>query len=323
MMKVGIIGAGLIAQKMAATLRAMHPSMNYAIASRDAGRARAFADQWHCAKSYGSYQELVEDPEVDLVYVATPHSHHLPHASLAIEAGKPVLCEKAFTANAREAEQLLNLAHKRGVFITEAIWTRYMPMSKKIKEVIESGIIGTPHILNASLCYELHDKPRLHDIALCGGALMDVGVYPLNFARMYFGADIERTVSTCIKGPSGVDEYNSISLVYKDGRMANLQSSALCLCDRKGLICGDKGYITVENINNPEKITVWQDYRPVAEYDAPASQLTGYEYEVQACEEAIANGWLEAPDMPHQETLDVMRQMDSLRAAWGLRYPMD
>ena len=141
-MKIGIIGAGWIADKMAETLTGLDSSMKYAIAARDADRAAKFASQWGFEKSYGSYRELVEDPDMDLVYIATPHSHHFEHASMAIDAGKPVLCEKAFTANAREADALLNLAHKKGIFITEAIWTRYMPLSMKVKELLDSGAIG-------------------------------------------------------------------------------------------------------------------------------------------------------------------------------------
>ena len=227
-MKIGIIGAGWIADKMAETLTGLDSSMKYAIAARDADRAAQFANQWGFEKSYGSYRELVEDPDVDLVYIATPHSHHFEHASLAINAGKPVLCEKAFTANAREADALLNLAHKKGVFITEAIWTRYMPLSLKVKELLDSGAIGTPRLLNASLCYMMEFKERILRPDLCGGALLDLGVYSINFCRMYFGDDVINETSNCIKGTTGMDMHNSISWSYRDGRIANIQSSALC-----------------------------------------------------------------------------------------------
>lgn len=322
-MKLGIIGAGWIADKMAETLTGLDPQMKYAIASRDLAKAQAFADHWHFAKAYGSYKELVEDPEVDLVYVATPHSHHFEHASLAINAGKPVLCEKAFTANAREADALLNLAHKKGIFITEAIWTRYMPLSLKVKELLDQGAIGEPRLLNASLCYMMEFKERILRPDLCGGALLDLGVYSLNFCRMYFGTDIVDTHSHCIKGTTGMDMHDEISLTYPGGRIANLQASTLCLCGRLGQICGTEGYIIVDNINCPERITVYRDYRPVEIINAPDKQITGYEYQVIACQVALEHGMLESPYMPHQETLDIMRQMDALRQAWGEKYPMD
>lgn len=323
MNKVGIIGAGWIADKMAETLTGFNPSMKYAIAARDLDRARQFASKWGFQKAYGSYAELVDDPEVDLVYVATPHSHHFEHASLAINAGKPVLCEKAFTANAREADSLLNLAHKKGIFITEAIWTRYMPLSLKVRDLLEQGVIGTPRLLNASLCYMMEFKERILNPSLCGGALLDLGVYSINFCRMYFGADIAETTSSCVKSSTGMDMHDNISFTYKDGRMANIQASTLCMCGRLGQICGTDGYITVNNINCPERVTVYKDYQPVCTFSTPSGQVTGYEYQVAASFDAISKGLLESPYMPHQETLDVMIQMDALRRQWGVVYPMD
>ncbi|MBO7589663.1 MAG: Gfo/Idh/MocA family oxidoreductase [Bacteroidaceae bacterium] len=322
-MNVGIIGAGWIADKMAETLTGLDCSMKYAIAARDLGRAQEFAKHWGFRKAYGSYKEMVEDPDVDLVYVATPHSHHFEHASLAINAGKPVLCEKAFTANAREADELLNLAHRKGIFITEAIWTRYMPLSLKVKELLDGGAIGKPRLLNASLCYMMEFKERILRPDLCGGALLDLGVYSINFCRMYFGADVKDEVSSCIKSDTGMDMHNSISWSYSDGRMANIQSSALCLCGRLGQICGTEGYLIVDNINCPERITVYNDYKPATVIEKPATQITGYEYQVLACRDAMQKGLLESPYMPHQETLDIMKVMDSLRRKWGVVYPMD
>ncbi len=323
MRNVGIIGAGWIADKMGETLTGLNPEMKYAIASRDIDKARKFASHWGFKKAYGSYKELIDDPDVDLVYIATPHSHHFEHASMAIEAGKPVLCEKAFTANARQADALLNLAHKKGVFITEAIWTRYMPLSLQIKEIIDKGIIGEPRLLNASLCYYMEFKERILRPDLCGGALLDLGVYSLNFCRMYFGADIAKTMSYCTKSNTGMDMHDVISLEYKDGRVANLQASTLCLCGRIGQICGTEGYIVVDNINCPASATIYKDYKPVQVLKTPEGQITGYEYQVTASFQAIEKGWLESPYMPHQETLDIMRQMDELRKEWGVVYPMD
>ena len=321
--KIGIIGAGWIAAKMAQTLTGLDPEMKYAVASRSLEKAKQFAAQWGFKKAYGSYQELVDDPDVDLVYIATPHSHHFDNASTAINAGKPVLCEKAFTANARQADALLNLAHKKGVFITEAIWTRYMPLSLQVKEVLDSGIIGQPRIINASLCYMMEFKERILRPELCGGALLDLGVYCINFARMYFGADVVRQTTNCVKSATGMDMHDAICWTYGDGRVANLQTSALCLCGRAGQICGTEGYILVDNVNCPQNFTVYKDYQPAATYEKPAGQITGYEYQVTASFDAISEGLIESPYMPHQETLDIMKLMDSLRSEWGVVYPMD
>lgn len=323
-MKIGIIGAGWIAQKMVRTLKD-HPQgcEVYAVASRSEEKARQFAQNFCIPVSYGSYEELVCDPQVDLVYIATPHSHHYQHTRLALEHDKPCLVEKAFTANARQAEELINMAHQRGVFLTEAIWTRYMPLSHKIKEVMDSGIIGQPRVLTATLCYMMEQKERIIRPELCGGALLDLGVYCLNFARMYFGTDITRTVSNVHLGPTGMDMQECISLSYADGRMANLQAGGLCLNDRQGIISGTEGYIRVDNVNCPTLIEVYRNYELVASYPKPEDMISGYEYQVFECQRCLSEGLIESPMMPHAETLSVMNQMDTLRKEWGVHYPQD
>ncbi len=323
MFKVGIIGAGWIAEKMAEALAPLEDYCVYAIASRSIGKATEFAGRWNIPKAYGSYEDMVKDNDVDLVYIATPHSHHFPHAMLALNAGKPVLVEKAFTANAAEAEELIETARSKGLFITEAIWTRYMPLSHKVKEIMESGIIGKPRVITATLCYMMEFKERILRPDLCGGALLDLGVYALNFARMYFGTDIVRTVSNRHMGPTGIDLQECISLSYADGKMANLQAGTLCLNDRQGIINGTEGYIRVDNINCPEVVEVYRNYELVERYVKPEDMVNGYEYQVIEARRCIEAGLPESPMMPHQETLDIMKQMDGLRKEWGVVYPMD
>ena len=323
MFRIGIIGAGWIAEKMAEAIAPFQDMCIYAIASRSIDKAMSFAARWKVEKAYGSYEELVSDPAVDLVYIATPHSHHYDHAMLAVNHGKPVLVEKAFTANARQAEDLINAAKAKGVFITEAIWTRYMPLSHKIKEIMDSGIIGEPRVLTATLCYMMEDKERIVRADLCGGALLDLGVYTLNFARMYFGTDIVKTVTNCHLGPTGMDMHESISLSFADGRMANLQAGALCLNDRQGIISGTEGYIRVDNINCPEVVEVYRNYELVQRFTKDENMINGYEYQVLEARSIIEAGLTESPMMPHQETISIMRQMDDLRKEWGVVYPMD
>lgn len=321
--KIGIIGCGNIAKKMALTLGGMKHVERYAVASRSKEKAETFAGEWQFTKAYGSYEELIKDPHVDLIYIATPHSEHYEHARLCILNQKPVLCEKAFTANARQAEDLLNLAKEHQVFITEAIWTRYMPLSQKIRELIEQGAIGKPYTLSANLGYVIQDKERIIRPELAGGALLDIGVYTLNFAAMTFGTDIEDMSSACRKTETGVDGQENITLFYKDSKMASLQASIYAQTDRMGVISGDKGHLIVENINNPQSVRlVDSNYNITAVYHAPA-QITGYEYEVYAAIEALENGWLESPYMPHAETIRIMKQMDELRKSWGVVYPCD
>jgi predicted dehydrogenase len=196
-------------------------------------------------------------------------------------------------------------------------------MSHTINELVESGVIGTPVVLSANLGYPNSQKARLRDPAMAGGALLDVGVYPINFASMIFGTQIESVVSSCIRLDTGVDAQNSIVITLAGGRQAVLHSSMLARTDRQGIISGDRGHLIVENINNPASVTVVDnDYRTVARYDAPP-QITGFEYQVQASIDAVREGRIESPFMPHAETLRIMRLMDSLRREWGVCYPFE
>lgn len=320
---VGIIGAGHIALKMASTLAALPRTHRYAIASREMRKARRFAKEQGFERAYGSYEELMDDPKVDLIYIATPHAFHFEQAKASILKGKPVLCEKAFTANAAQAEELLKLAEEKQVFIAEAIWTRYLPMSRTIAELVRKGAVGTPYLLSANLGYAITNRERLVRPELAGGALLDVGVYTLNFAAMVFGTEILSTTSTCVKMDNGLDAQDSITLVYPGERMAVLNCSMLARSDRQGIISGDGGHMIIDNINNPQSIKVLDgNYQTVAEYHAP-SQVTGFEYEVNACIDALDKGLLQTLDMPHDETLRIMRQMDALRKEWGVCFPFE
>jgi len=321
--KVGIMGAGKIAETMATTLKGMKGISFYAIASRTEEKAQAFAKQHGAKKAYGSYEAMLKDPKVDLVYIATPHSEHYANAKLCIEYKKPILCEKAFTANAKQAKEILALAKQEKVFITEAIWTRYMPMVDMIKEVLDKGVIGEPKVLTANLSYSLGDIKRLQDPELAGGSLLDLGVYPINFASIFFGTDIKSVSSTCTYTDTGVDEQETITIIYQDGRIANLTASQCCIGDRKGIIQGNKGYMVIENINNYESFTVYDEkHKKVLSKKAP-KQITGYEYEVEACRRALAAGELSCYEMPHEETIRVMEFMDDLRKEWGVIYPFE
>ncbi len=321
---VGIMGSGNIAGIMAGTINKMKNVRVYAVASRQQVHADVFLqEKYGCKKAYGSYADLVADKKVDLIYVATPHSEHYENVKMCLEAGKPVLCEKAFTLNAAQAEELVRIAAEHKVFLAEAMWTRYMPMLTTIREVIGSGIIGEPKTLTANLGYVISSKERLTNLALGGGALLDVGVYTINFALMIFGHNISKIASCCTFTETGVDEQNAICLQYYDGKVANLNSSMVSLSDRQGIIYGTKGFAVVENINNFESIAVYdKQYKKVASYKCP-KQISGYEYEVAACIEAIKCGQIECAQMPHSETLRVMRIMDEIRSQWGMKYPCE
>lgn len=322
-MKIGILGAGNISHKVAPALVALPEIECYAVASRELEKAKAFAEEFGFERAYDSYEALLSDPAVELVYVATPHSHHFEHMMLCLEHGKNVICEKAFTMNAQQAKTVCAAAKEKGLYAAEAIWTRYMPSRKMIQDLLDSGIIGRPNTLTANLSYVISDKQRIYDPALAGGALLDIGVYGLNFALMHFGSDIVRVESSVAKMDTGVDGMEVITLHYRDGRMAVLTHSVYCRSDRMGIVHGDKGYLVVENINNPQSIQVFDtEDRLMARYDVP-EQVNGYEYEFAEAARCIGEGKLEADSMPHAHTIQVMEMMDSLRKAWGVVYPQE
>ena len=322
-MRIGIIGAGHIAGKVSGTLAKMPEVRCYAVAARDLWRAEAFAGEHGFDKAYGSYEELVRDPDVDLVYVATPHSHHHAHVRLALEHGKAVLCEKSFMMNAREAADVAALARERNLLLAEAIWTRYMPFSKTIREIVDSGLIGNARMLSANLGYAVDWKERLIKPELGGGALLDLGVYCLNFARMIFGDDIAEVKTACVKNDLGVDMQETIALFYRDGRVANLHATAWCNTDRQGVIAGDKGCLVVDNINNPKSAWAVDRYgHELGRFEAPPC-ISGFEYEFLACKAALEAGRCETEAMPLDESVRVMALMDALRAEWGVRFPGD
>jgi predicted dehydrogenase len=320
-MNVGILGAGFIAEKMAETLNRMKGATAAAVASRDLDRAKAFAGKFKIERFYGSYLEMARDPGVDLIYVATPHSHHYEHMKLCLEQGKHILCEKAFTVNAAQAKEVIALGKKKRLLVTEAIWTRYLPMRTVMDKILAEGIIGNAVSLTANLCQAVAHIERLVKPKLAGGALLDMGVYTINFALMCFGSAIADINAVRVKYKTGVDAMNSITFTYKDGRIAILESGFTCRSDRRGVVAGDKGYIEFLNINNCEGIRVYdtQD-KLLASYKTP-KQITGFEYQVEACKKAIEAGSIECPEMPHAEIIRVMEIMDKIRKTWGLVYP--
>lgn len=316
-MNIGIIGAGHIAEKMATTLGRMEDCSCIAIASRTLSKAEAFAGRFDIPRAYGSYDQLLTDPQVDLVYVATPHSCHFDIARKSILSGKPCLVEKSFMANTTEAAAIIALAHERGVFLAEAMWPRYMPVLGIARKVIASGVIGKPVTVNATLAYNVSEKERVQRLELGGGALLDLGVYLLNFVRMYCDAPIEQISTSCVKAPTGVDASENISMTLGDGTLVSLQCSGWSQGDNRAVIAGTTGYLVFNDLINPTKLLVCRKRHIVEREIVLPEQITGFEYQIRACRDAIAAGLLEPPQMPHAETLYIMHLMDRLRAEWG------
>ena len=322
-LNMAIIGTGRMASVMAETARKARGVKLYAVASRDASRASEFGEQHGIKKMYGSYEELAEDSKVDFVYIATPHSEHFENAKLFLEHGKHVLLEKAFTLNAQQAEALYEIADSRQLLLTEAMWVRFMPMAGIIRDVLESKVIGEPVMLTANLGYNVRRKQRLIEPALGGGTLLDLGVYPLNFAAMFFGLEISEVHAACTYTSKHLDEQESITLKYPSGKMAVLTATMAGVSDRKGIITGTKGYMIVENINNFESITVYDlDNKQLSTYKRP-KQNTGYEYEVEAFAKAVKQGASDCQEMPRSETISILHLMDEIRRQFGVVYPCE
>ena len=322
-MKLAILGPGRIADKVTQTLVQMPEIECYAVASRTPGKAEAFAKKYGFSKAYTNYREMLCDPEVELVYITTPHSHHYEQMKLCLEHGKHVICEKAFTINAEQARKIRDLAAEKGLYVAEAIWTRYMPSRQMINEIICSGVIGSVNTLTANLSYNIAYKSRIMEPALAGGALLDIGIYGLNFALMHFGDEIDRIESSVQLTETGVDAMETITVFYKDGRMAVLTHSIYCRSDRKGIIHGEKGYMIVENINNPQSVSVYDANDKLLQYHEVPKQISGYEYEFQEAVRCIREGKTESDSMPWDRTIQVMEIMDSLRKQWGVVYPQE
>lgn len=326
-MRIALMGAGNIARSMAATVRGMAKQGEnvelYAVGSRDPEKAIAFAKTEGVQKAFGSYDEMLADGKVDLVYVATPHSHHAEHMKMCISAGKAILCEKAFTGNARQAEEVLSLAESKGVPVAEAIWTRYQPCVRLIREALAAGEIGEVRYMTAALGYKIDHVQRITDPKLAGGALLDLGVYPINFAAMFADSPVKSVSGTAQFFPTGVDMQDSICLTFENGIMATLGATAAGVTDQQGCIAGSDGYITVEYINNPQAVRIWDGNRRLKREIVLPGKITGYEYEVRACMDMLDSGRLEPEAMPHSETIRIMKIMDELRRQWGVRYDWD
>ncbi|MDR0640952.1 MAG: Gfo/Idh/MocA family oxidoreductase [Treponema sp.] len=321
-MKVGIIGAGHIAVKMANTLNSMGGTVEaYGVASRDPQKARAFAEKNGVQRAFGSYTALLEDPAVDLAYVAVPHSFHYGVMKSCLEHGKNILCEKPFTINAVQAREILEEARKKKIFAAEAMWSRYLPVRKILENVLASGAIGKPLALTANLCYEGTSRERYFKPELAGGALLDLGVYPLTFALMVLGTAVKTINSRAFMYETGVDAYSFTSLEYPNGAMASIYTSMINGGDKRGMIYGDRGFIEYPNTGNCAAFHVYDNGGSLVSTHYAPKQLTGFEYQVESCRRAIGEGKLEPPELPHAEIIRVMEIMDSIRNIWGMKYP--
>lgn len=321
--KMAILGAGNIAGTMADTVSQLKGVTVLAVASRNLEKANAFAKKHHIKKAYGSYEEMALDEEVDLVYIATPHSEHYANMKLCLSRGKHVMCEKAFTINAAQAREVIGMAKEKGCFLMEAMWTRFQPFAAQVKALLEGGVIGEVKWMEANYCFHSMRAERMYRPELAGGALLDLGIYPLTAASMLLGDDPVNVDTTGILTDLGVDARSQTVLTYADGRMAVVSAAMDSYADGRIRLHGTKGFAEIDGVANWERMRVFDEKRnPAAVYERPP-QISGYEYEVEAACASIRDGKLECKTMPHIQTIRMMEQMDGLRMAWGMRYPME
>jgi dihydrodiol dehydrogenase / D-xylose 1-dehydrogenase (NADP) len=320
----GILGTGNIAHQFARGLRAADDVELIAVGSRTQAHADQFGDEFGVPHRHASYEALAADPEVDAVYVATLHPLHKDCSILCLNAGKAVLCEKPFAINAHEAEQMIAVAREQGRFVMEALWTRFSPVMVKIRELVAQGAIGEVRIVSADFGFrtDLNPKGRLFDLALGGGALLDVGVYPISLASMILGTP-SQIVSTVHIGETGADEQNAMLFTYPQGQIAVLTSSLRTLTPWEVLIAGTEGMIRIESDWwRPQAFRLKRNGQPDEVFKLPF-RGNGYEYEAMEVGRCLRAGELESPIMSHAETLSIMGMMDTIRAQWGLVYPTE
>lgn len=320
----GILGTGSIAHQFATGLKALADGDLVAVGSRSQETADKFAAEFNVPNRHASYEALAHDPQVDAIYISTPHPFHKENTLLCLQAGKAVLCEKPFAMNAHEGETMIEASHTHGVFLMEAMWTRYLPAIVKVRQLLADGAIGDVRMLTVDFGFRTEVKPehRLFDPHLGGGALLDVGVYPVSLASMIFG-EPERIVSMADIGQTGIDEQSAMIFGYAQGQLALLSSAIRTSTPHEAVVSGTRGQI---RIHSPwwrcSRLTVSVNGKPDEVLDLPY-EGNGYTHEAAEVGRCLRSGELESPVMPHAETLSILRTMDQVREQWNLKYPME
>jgi predicted dehydrogenase len=321
----GILGTGSIARQFAQGLGVLADAELVAVGSRSQANADAFGDEFDVPHRHASYAALAGDPDVDVVYIATPHSFHRDNSIISLRAGKSVLCEKPFTINATEAQQVIALSRKRQLFMMEAMWTRFLPVLERARQLLADGAIGDVRMIIADLGFRaaLNPESRLFDPRLGGGALLDVGVYVVSLASMVFGAPPSRISSMAHLGQTGVDEQSGMILGYDQGQLAVLTAAVRTNTPQEAHLLGSEGQIRIHTPWwHPTTLTLSAQDQQEQVVHLPF-EGNGYNYEALEVMNCLRDGKTESDVMPLDETLAIMRTMDQIRAQWGLRYPME
>ena len=321
----GILGAGAIAATVGADIAAVPGNVLQAVAARDGDRAAAFAQRHGVARSYGSYADLLADPDVDVVYLATTHAQHHEQALACLEAGKPILVEKAFTLTAPQAREVVEAARARGLFAMEAMWTRLHPLIRRTQQLIADGRIGELTAVRADLCKDFPYDPshRLFDLGAGGGALLDMGIYPTTVTYLLTGRPDTVQVTGAL-APTGADATVAMQWGFADGRVAQIFTSSRNDSPFAALVTGTGGWISIEpRIHRATRLVVGGGSDAPEVIEGPPMEGNGYRLEVEEVARCLRAGELESPLVPLDDTVAILEVLDEARRQLGVRYPAD
>ncbi len=320
--KWGILGCGLIAHAFTKGLEEIPNATLEAVAS-NSGKAKPFAEKYGIQKWYDDYEEVVKDSNVDIIYIATTHNFHYENMLLCLNHRKPVLSEKPFTINASQTKHLIEIARENQIFMMEGMWTRFLPAVVKLREVVhDKETIGEVTHFRGDFCVRMTHKKehRVFNPELAGGALLDVGVYPISFASMIMKQSPKRIASSVVLGETGVDIFSNISFTYSNDATATITSANKVEMPHNAYIVGTEGYIHVPDFSHPRKFFLYMNDGENKTFEFPY-ESTGFQYEALEAGECLLAKKIESETLPLEETLEIMETMDTLRSQWGFRYP--
>jgi dihydrodiol dehydrogenase / D-xylose 1-dehydrogenase (NADP) len=320
----GVVGPGRIAQTFADGLKVLENVALYTVASTSLERATAFARKNGGEKTYTSYEALVSDPQVDAVYVATPHRYHFENVMLCLNAGKPVLCEKPLTVNAAETKKLIETSHSKNIFLMEAVWTRCLPIYQQIRQWLDTGVIGEVKFMSSTfgIVVPKTADDRWLNPELAGGTLLDMGIYPISVSQWVTGQQPQSFSVQALRGKTGVDELTAVTLKYPNGVVSQFNSTFLVDNVNDFFIYGTQGRIRIHpNYWGASSATLFTEGQELTVSKPLAGG--GFEYETEEAMRCIRAGLLESPSMSHADTLANMELTDKIRAEIGLKYPFE
>ena len=320
----GIIGPGRIAHNFAKAINVIDNAELNAVASRNEEKGKVFANQYYVKKIYNSYEDLVNDSEIDAIYISTPHRFHFENTILALKAGKPVLCEKPFTVNSQEAKTLIHTARKNKLFVMEALWTRFLPIYKVVRNWLEENLIGDVKLLTSTFGYaferNLTDRKFNHELA--GGGLLDLGIYSIAISQWVLRKNPISFSASGYLGETNVDEMLAVNLDYGNGVISQFSCNLLSTNENDFIIYGTKGYIRIHCMFwGAKKATLYVDGKETTE-ERPF-RSSGFEYQIEEAMNCIKSGKLESEEMSHEQTLENLTLMDDIRKNIGLKYSFE